>query len=640
MAEELKIQIVLDDGSVKQGLLNIQKDGSKAATGLTNSFSGFASGASRSMGLLGAAVAAAAAGIYATTRFLSSSAKAAMEAENATNALAASLAQIGKFNQTAVDSFSDYASKLQITTGVSDDLIKQNAALLVSLGGLSGTGLERSTKAALDLSRALQVDTGTAFNLVAKAASGSTSALSRYGIKIDENLPKSERFAAALNLIEKRFGGLAETRLNTFEGSLDNLNNSLAEIPEAIGLIFTQSSSLRAAINFISKSFYELADSITASLKGRDVLKSILLTMVEIGAVINNFVIAPIELFVRSFIFGFKSLKLALDLIVVAFIGFSSILVEAIVIPIEKIVSGIGSLVSVVNNDLGNGLKNAAKNFRTFFTDPMDAELKRSKDIASNTFDSLASDADNVFSFKITDSVNTWLANFKGAIEEAKQTSNDFTNTQQENAQAIGEPYQGILESFQNFSQGFQAEAATFASKSISNFKEVGKQAFQTLGRGVGQAFAAFGQALASGEDAGKAFLQSMLGLFADVAIQLGTSFILQGIAHSMNPLTPGLGGPLIAAGAALATFGGVLKGLSGGKAQTSSSTGGGIAASPSPSTELNQGPELERVKPDTNVQVVVNGDVLDSDESAMRIAQLLGDAFDKKGVVINGAYA
>lgn len=154
MADELKLKIVLDDGSVKDGFLRVEKSGSDAAKNIEGSFNGLSSGLSKSFVALGAAFA----GVFATSKivgFLKDSAKAAIEAENATNTLGASLAQIGKYNKEAVESFSEYAGSLQATTGIEDDLIKQNAALLVSIGKLSGDGLERGTKVALDLSQAL-----------------------------------------------------------------------------------------------------------------------------------------------------------------------------------------------------------------------------------------------------------------------------------------------------------------------------------------------------------------------------------------------------------------------------------------------------------------------------------------------------
>jgi hypothetical protein len=97
------------------------------------------------------------------------------------------------------------------------------------------------------------------------------------------------------------------------------------------------------------------------------------------------------------------------------------------------------------------------------------------------------------------------------------------------------------------------------------------------------------------------------------------------------------------AAGIGLIIFGSALKasvGKGGGAgAAATSGSGGGVSAPASPTTELS--PTQERAKPDTNVQVVIQGDVLDSDESGSRIVQLINNAFDKKGVAVQqGAFA
>ena len=76
----------------------------------------------------------------------------ATAAEKAITQLNASLAISGNFSQAASQGFQEYAKSLQDTLGISDDLIIQNASILASLGRLSGEGLERATKAAIDLS--------------------------------------------------------------------------------------------------------------------------------------------------------------------------------------------------------------------------------------------------------------------------------------------------------------------------------------------------------------------------------------------------------------------------------------------------------------------------------------------------------
>jgi hypothetical protein len=60
---------------------------------------------------------------------------------------------------------------------------------------------------------------------------------------------------------------------------------------------------------------------------------------------------------------------------------------------------------------------------------------------------------------------------------------------------------------------------------------------------------------------------------------------------------------------------------------------------------DLNQMPgapdKAQRQEPQNVLNVTINGDVLDSDESSMRIVRLINEAYDKKGVVLRqGAFA
>ena len=83
--------------------------------------------------------------------------------------------------------------------------------------------IKAATQAALDLSAATGQDLNSAFLLLARAAAGETSMLSRYGITLDESIPKSEKFAAAVEKINEQFGGQAAAQAQTFSGLLAQL---------------------------------------------------------------------------------------------------------------------------------------------------------------------------------------------------------------------------------------------------------------------------------------------------------------------------------------------------------------------------------------------------------------------------------
>lgn len=188
-----------------------------------------------------------------------------------------------------------------------------------------------------------------------------------------------------------------------------------------------------------------------------------------------------------------------------------------------------------------------------------------------------------------------------------------------------------------NVSKRFESVRKQFRITS----KDIANSLVSGFGNAAGSAFASFGKALATGQDALAAFGDALLQAFGGALVQLGTGFILQGIAQSIAGF--GSGAPLIAAGAALATFGGVLQGLGGGGGGVSTavgSGGGGVAVGgdggfgESTVTE----PVEERQEPETSVNVVIQGDVLDSDSSGLRIVELINNAFEKDGVVVKGA--
>lgn len=194
-------------------------------------------GLKATLGALGAA--AAAVGAVQIGRKLVSGIQAAVKAsavqEKAEIQLQQALRNTGETSVVTLDRLKSYAGTLQDLTGVGDELILKNQALLVSIGQLSSDALPAATKAALDLAAGIGVDQRTAFDLVAKAASGYTGTLSRYGIILDKTIPEGEKFEEVLRLINEQFGGQAATQLQTFEGRLGEFQGRLGDLQEAIG---------------------------------------------------------------------------------------------------------------------------------------------------------------------------------------------------------------------------------------------------------------------------------------------------------------------------------------------------------------------------------------------------------------------
>lgn len=179
-----------------------------------------------------------------------------------------------------------------------------------------------------------------------------------------------------------------------------------------------------------------------------------------------------------------------------------------------------------------------------------------------------------------------------------------------------------------------------FTSSVDSETKKIARLFQQTIGGGVSQAFASFGQAIATGQNGLEALGNSVLNTLGSLAIQLGQFFILVGSGLTATSGLLGLsGGAAIAAGVALSILGGVLQGAAGGGA--AGATVGPEAGTPSVG-QISEVPDFEDEElrePQSIVNVTIDGVVSDPRGVAQQIAELLNDFNDSNGgVIVNTA--
>ena len=190
--------------------------------------------ASAGLGKLAGQLAAVSAAVAAMKVFVVDSIKAFMESEQSVNRLNIALKNQGIYSDQLSKDMQKYAAQLQRTTTFSDEQILSAQSLMLTFG-LQGAELKRATQGALDLSTAMGIDLQTASLLLGKAFQGQTEALSRYGIKIDDTIPRGERFDALMEKLNYRFGGSAQADLDTYAGKIKNLGNQFDEFKESVG---------------------------------------------------------------------------------------------------------------------------------------------------------------------------------------------------------------------------------------------------------------------------------------------------------------------------------------------------------------------------------------------------------------------
>jgi hypothetical protein len=577
------------------------------------------------------------AGTIAGAFTLKESIAAAMEQENAINALNSSMAITGTYSAQATKSFQDFASALQKTTTATDESITQGGALLVTMGRLSGDTLQRATQASLDLAAALNIDQASAFNMVAKAASGHVNVLNRYGIEVKRTGDETKDFGNALTELETRFKGLAQLQTNTFAGALSVTKNQFGEVLEAIGNIVIKSPTMIAILKSAASMFENLAATITDFTKNRDLINEIGKSLVQFGQGVNTYLVAPLEL-------GFNLLRTGALTIATAFSGLISILglVGAainnyLIGPIVNFITGgLGKLIALVDKDLAASLNDFVAQSTESITQGLqivgDAAAQETARLAENTADA----AGKTFDFDVANASDNYLqkadqffANVTPAMVGKFQELSDTVKANSKPPSFFGE-----------FAKGFDG-----ATKSMGDSaKALGAQIFNTIAVGVTNAFAAMGAAMVKGENGMKAFGMALLGVLGDIAIQFGSVFIAMGIAKTL--LFDPTGPLLIAAGGVLAVIGGALKAFAGGGAggpSTSTASaggggGGGVAAGGGTGEAPQQSQALtfndtQRGQVGTKVEVNVQGNVFDRRETGLMIADTINEAFGSNGI-------
>ena len=160
--------------------------------------------------------------------------KAFGESQEAVNSFELALKNTGQEVTKTSKDFQQFATELQRSTTFTDEAILSTGAMLTSFG-LAGDELKKTTVAAADLAKGLKIDLTQATMILGKAAQGETGTLARYGIIIDQNVPKAKQFEQVLGQVNERFSGAAQNALGNINGRLENMANRFDTIKENMG---------------------------------------------------------------------------------------------------------------------------------------------------------------------------------------------------------------------------------------------------------------------------------------------------------------------------------------------------------------------------------------------------------------------
>lgn len=177
------------------------------------------------------------------------------ESELATNKLTLALENQGLGVADLSKKYSDIAKRLQDKTGVDDDAIKSNLALLQSFVGqneiseeLAGTLVDLAERTG-SMESAAQV--------LGRAINGDVRGLKQFGVSIDETGTRAERTAELIEKFGTRVGGAAAAA-NQGLGGFRGLQSAFGDLLETIGEQFAPVvSDIIVALKNLTKSLSE-----------------------------------------------------------------------------------------------------------------------------------------------------------------------------------------------------------------------------------------------------------------------------------------------------------------------------------------------------------------------------------------------
>lgn len=657
MADELRIKIILDDGSVKEGFVSAEKQAEKSAQKIGKSFDKKGSGlqsvadgaeaaaggitsmaqaAIRAAGPVGAIVAAIGAAALGY-------AKMALAGEQV-NAVNTQFTNIATSAGLAADQFGQ--SIISATQGLIDD----EDALQIATKGIIALGDQASKLPAIldasrSVSRALGKDFKATFeDLSTFVENGNARVLRQFGIILDlekayEKAAKSIGVATSalteqqkqqvranliLDEVPKKFSSAAES-VTPLKDAFDRLKVSASNSLESIQSSFA---------NFITKKFVDETDlSNVATSRLRNNLSDVSKEIATISSRIEEIKLDKL---------GSKSVQASAE------VGAlntelkklrdeqQKLFIEQSARSDQELFSALDASKAAASG--GETIKATKEQLALIAAE----RIKKEEEYTAFLLSEQAKRINNTIQIKQLE-----LAN-ETSLDQQKVLNKQILDQQlllQENSNQVA--LGGIKKQFagtelidvQNKNAAIELSTQThkdnlllIEKKSAADKAAIEKRTAQTQLSNLQSSFATIAtlQESSSKELAaiGKAAAISNATIDGYAAVQ-------KALASAPPPFNFAIAAIVgVAAAANVAKIAGV--GGGGGAPSFSPDSGGGIAATPSTSTDLTPTQDLQRAEATTGVSVVIQGDVLDSDESGSRIVNLINSAFDKKGVVIN----
>lgn len=614
MANSISIEIELDESGAIKGFQNVEdkakKSGKKSGKNLEKGLATSLGSITKRLAKLGTLFGTVLSGATAVKAI-----NAANEQADAVERLNKSLQANNDFSQQASQDLQDYAAELQKVTEFGDELIINNIALAKSFGATNEQA-KQIAETATGLAKEFGISLESATRNVAKTLGGFAGELGEVIPELKNFTQEQLRSGEAIEMLNARFGDSAKN-IPTFTFAAKQLSNTFGDLLESLGELVTESPEVRAGILGLTNIFSKAIGRVKEFASSFSFINDLLIPLSKFADSIITWVVSPLELAGNVL----QVVQSSINTFVAGFIA-----------GIGEIGGAAGDLIAFFSPD-----SETAKALQTF--------KESSSEVFGEVAESAKEDLDSIMEFPFSEKLAMKNEELRAGLQETSQIIAEEAAIAKTQLEGLGNT---VVESGEVAQQGFiglKIGFADAASGMAERAKQVGAIVKNSLGRGIANATQLLVQNLQAGKSAFDSFGKFVLGVFGDLAVQLGQFFIIQGIA--VEALKSLGGAAAVAAGIALVALGTLLKGAAGGGgggAATAGTSGGSADTFAGGTTPTDGGvvAEGEPAEEEKQVnQIIVQGDVFDSEETGLRIFDIISEQSEKNGnVIVGGAFA
>lgn len=530
---------------------------------------------------------------------------ASMRQEDAIARMENSLRRIGEYSHENSKEMQSFASSIQSVTRYGDEALLEQLALAQGMGATAEQSKE-IIKASTDLASALNLDLSSAVRNITKTLSGQKGELGELIPALRSLTAEQLKSGEAIKVIGGLYQGFAERDIDTMSGAITRAKNSFGDLMEGFGSFITRSETVKGIIRGMTTVFDYWAEKLNSATEVKpisieDLDTQISMTTKQIDALKKQLASLPAVSDFQARIMKNNRLETQAE-------------------KIEKKLRDLTLLDIELNTERNKILAEQEGQERIRAEKEAEEIIRVNK--AKN--DSILAEMAKLGMSQVL-TAQEYYDQRVAALSRARerelvtedqynrlmlQIDRDYQNQRlAEMPKETIEPLEG-----EGFFSGMMASQKQFEEHTKQSTKNMarawtsfGQTAKRSIGDGLGQGFAAMGRAIVEGGNVFDEFTKAFLASLAQMAIQQGSMFILQGLGFQMIPGLQANGTALIAAGVGLTLLGGVLQALSGGSGPTSTSEAPNYGSSSMSDSELVTGEEMEREEEKAQININID---------------------------------